>query len=159
MALRTTVGAFLLALLAACGSKGHADNGSNCDNAAPSATPPPSPGPGANAAEVTRFADEEPFGPAATTAHDNVSVRKAPGTSDLVTTLPSGTEVTKLAAHGNDALVCFDDPKGGQHLIGWVSAADLQDPPPPGPGEPDGGDEPPPPHKGHHHGKPRRRHH
>ncbi len=135
--------------------------------AAPSATPSP-PTWAANADDVTRFPDEEPFGPAATIVGDNVRVGTSPGGGNVVTTLASGTDVTKLAAHGKDDLICFDDPKsGGRHLVGWVSQSALQDPAPPPPPSPnddeDGGappapPDPPPPHKGHHH-RPRKGRH
>jgi len=117
-----------------------------------------------NAGDVTRFSDETPFGPEATIGHDRTVVRKAPGSGDMVATLPAGTDVVKLAAHGEDVLVCFDDPKPpGQHLMGWVPQSALQDavpPPPPSPGPApaptmdDGGAPPPPPSPtphGHHH--------
>jgi len=127
--------------------------------AAPSATPNP-PTWAANADDVTRFADEEPFGPAATIVGDSVRVGTSPGGGEVVATLSAGTEVTKLAAHGKDDLVCFDEPKpGSRHLVGWVSQSALQDAAPPTPPSPnedeDGGTPPappdPPPHKGHHH--------
>ncbi len=148
-----------LLFVAACAGKVGDGGSSHCADASAPAAPAPAAGPGANAADVARFADEEPLGPAAVTAHDNTSVRKAPGSSALVTTLPATTEVTKLSAHGGDVLVSFNDPKGREHLIGWVAAADLQEPSPPSPAEPDGGDEPPPHHGGHHHGGKHHRHH
>jgi hypothetical protein len=149
--------AMLVLAVTGCASKA-SDAGPNCgDTPAPAQS---SPGSAANAADVTRFADEEPFGPTAVTAHDNTTVRKSPGGGGTVTTLPAGTEVTKLAAHGTDDLVCFDDPKGGLHLMGWVAPTDLQEAtPPPAPAEEDGGTEPPAPHKGHHHHGHKPKHH
>ena len=130
--------------------------------------PPPKEAPvlalgAANAGEVTRFADEEPFGPTAVVAQDKTRVRKSPGSGDVVATLPSGAEVVKLAAHGSDDHVCFDEPApGSRHLMGWVAQSALQDPPPPAaddggeppPPEPD----PPPPRAHHHRHRPHRRH-
>jgi hypothetical protein len=120
-----------------------------------------------NAAEVARFSDEVPFGPDAVIARDKTPVRTAPGGGEVVTNLPAGTEVTKLAARGGEDLVCFDDPKpGGPHMAGWVAQSALQDSaPPPAPGPTpnavdDGGTTPPSPTPhggGHHHKhKPRR---
>jgi len=122
-----------------------------------------------NAGDVARFADEVPFGPEATVAQDKTPVHNTPGGGDLVATLPMGAEVTKLAARGNEDLVCFDDPKpGGAHLMGWVAQSALHDAAPsPGPGPAPNGQEdadvpppspnPPPPHGGggghHHHGR------
>jgi hypothetical protein len=155
-----TLGVVLAALAAGawgCGNK---------SNDAP--PPPPADQPekepatwAANAGEVTRFADEVPFGPEATISGDKVQARKSPGSGGVVSVLASGTNVTKLAAHGDQDLVCFDDPKGGAHLIGWVPSSSLQDavpPPAPGPSDDAGPPDPPPrPHKGHHHGG-RKRH-
>ncbi len=131
--------------------------------------PPSSTQEATNAADVTRFPDEEPFGPTAVVAQDKTAVRTAPGGGDLVATLPAGVDVTKLSAHGTDDLVCFEDPKGGRHLMGWVPQSALQDatppgpppaPPPPLPGADDGGTTPPPAPtppaptpRGHHHKK------
>jgi hypothetical protein len=133
----------------------------HCTDGDSGAAQPPAGG-AANAADVSRFADEEPFGPPATIAQDKTRVSTAPGGADVVTTLPAGTDVVKLAGHGTDALVCFDDPKpGGKHLMGWVPLTALQDPAPPpapGPAADDGGAPPdPPPPRGKHHHK-RRRH-
>jgi hypothetical protein len=119
----------------------------------------------ANAGDVTRFADEEPFGPPAVVSQDKTVIRTGPG-GEIVATLPAGTDVVKLASHGSDDLVCFDEPKPhGRHLMGWVSQAALTDPaPPPEPSADDGGEppappdppDPPPRHGGHHHRHPHR---
>ena len=111
----------------------------------------------ANAGDVSRFADEVPFGPEAT-ARDKTPVRKSPG-GEVVTTLPPGTGVVKLATHGDEVLVCFDDPKGGAHLMGWTLQSSLDDPTPPPPAEVDAGPPPPEPKPhGHHHGHRKQRH-
>ncbi len=148
--------AFSIAFASAGSSHGGSDASSGAGSAA-SATAEPW---AANAGEVTRFADEVPFGPEAVIARDKTPVRKSPG-GDVVTTLPSGVEVTKLSAHGDEALVCFEDPTaGGQHLAGWVAQSALQDStPPPAPAPtPDAVEDsgppapsPPAPHGGHHH--------
>ncbi len=119
-----------------------------------------------NAPEVARFADEVPFGPEAQT-HDKTTVRKAPG-GEVIATLPGGTDVTKLAAHSTEDLVCFDDPKSGLHMAGWVAQSSLEDTTPPGPPPgpapgplpttvDDGGTPPPSPTPTpkHHHHKPK----
>jgi hypothetical protein len=119
-----------------------------------------------NAADVARFSDEAPFGPAAIVVRDNTAARTSPGGASIVATLPAGTDVVKLANHGSDDLVCFDEPKGGgRHLMGWVSEAALQDsiPPAPAPAAQDGGTapdppDPPAPHRGHHHRPHKQRH-
>jgi hypothetical protein len=134
----------------------------------PNATPPAATSAvqpwAANAGDIARFADEEPFGPSATVAQDKTRVRTAPGAGDVVATLAAGTDVVKLATHGTDDLVCFDEPKPGtRHLMGWVPQSALTDPPPSPPAPPspppswagDGGTtppspDPPAPH-GHHH--------
>lgn len=138
------------------------DNAPKVDDQGPPLSPMPW---AANANEVSRYADEEPFGPSATVSQDKTKVRKIPGSGDLVSTLPAGTEVTKLAAHGTDDLICFDEPQGGRHLMGWVPQSSLSDSAPPapppsaepaqdaGPPEPP---EPPTPH--HHHGRKKGRH-
>jgi hypothetical protein len=146
--------------IAACGGRAGGQGGGKGDaggqNAAPWAE---------NAGEVTRFADEEPFGPSATIAQDKTKIYASPGGGELVATLPAGTDVTKLAAHGGDVLVCFDEPKpGDRHLMGWVPQSSLQDSAPsPGPGPLPAADDggvppspdptPPPNKKGRHHHK------
>jgi len=118
----------------------------------------------ANAGDVARFADEEPFGPTAIVTGDGTRVTRSPGGGDVVATLAAGTDVTKLSARGGEALVCFDEPKpGGRHLMGWVPQSALEDPalPSPAPQVDDGGapPDPPPPHGGHHHHRrPHKRH-
>jgi hypothetical protein len=152
--------------VASCTRGGDGGGKSSDPHAAPSATPS-EPSWAANADEVTRFADEEPFGPTATVIADKTRAGSAPGGGDVVATLAAGTDVTKLAAHGKDDLVCFDEPKpGSRHLIGWVAQSALQDPPPPAPTPPDdedGGTPPappdPPPHKGGHHHRPHKGRH
>jgi hypothetical protein len=125
-----------------------------------------------NGAEVARFADEMPFAPDAVVARDKTQVRKSPGTGEVVATLPGGTEVLKLSAHNGDDLVCFDDPAGGLHLVGWVPQSALVDSTPPAPtpipsptadqdAEPAPQPDPPQPktpgghHRPHRHGPPR----
>jgi hypothetical protein len=118
-----------------------------------------------NAADVARFADEVPFGPDALVAHDRTPIRKSPG-GEPFGTLPAHTDVTKLASHAGEDLVCFNDPRGGAHLAGWVADSDLVAPAaPPAPDPPDtvddGGSDPPdprPPTPHGHHKKPRRPH-
>ena len=113
----------------------------------------------ANAGDVARFADEEPFGPTAVVSQDKAIVRKSPGSGDTVATLATGTDVVKLAAHAGEDLVCFDEPKpGGRHLMGWIAQSALTDPapppstnPPPNPGDEDGGTAPPQPDPSQHH--------
>ena len=116
--------AFSIAFASAGCSHGGSDASSGAGSAA-SATAEPW---AANAGEVTRFADEVPFGPEAVIARDKTPVRKSPG-GDVVTTLPSGVEVTKLSAHGDEALVCFEESDGGRaaprRLGGAVGAAGL----------------------------------
>ena len=146
-----------LALVLALGSSACGQTGAPSTDAGPSVAAV-SPG-GANAAEVTRFADETPFGPTAIVVRDSTPARLAPGGGAVAATLPAGTDVTKLARHGSDDLVCFDEPKTGRHLMGWIAEAALQDsipPPLPAPAADDGGStppsppDPPAPH-GHHH--------
>ena len=74
----------------------------------------------ANGAQVTRFADEIPYGPDAIVKRDGTQVRRSPGSGDVLATLPAGTDVVKLSTHNSEDLVCFDDPDGGLHLVGWV---------------------------------------
>jgi hypothetical protein len=112
----------------------------------------------ANAGEVARFADEVPFGPEAITVSDKTPVRQSPGGGEIIATLPAGEGVTKLSAHGTEALVCFDEPKDHRHLVGWVAQSALQDSaPPPTPPAADEEDaappQPDPPQRppGHHH--------
>jgi hypothetical protein len=124
----------------------------------------------ANASEVTRFADEVPFGPDAIVSHDKTPVRKSPGNGEVVVTLPSGTDVVKLSMHGSEDLVCFDEPGGGRHLMGWVAQSALEAPTPPStPPAPaplaEDGEAPPSqppdaraPHGGGHHHHPHRQH-
>jgi hypothetical protein len=168
--------AILALSIAACPRLG-SEAGSRPDAAvapapAPAPAPTQSPMPwAANAADVTRFADEVPYGPDAVIAHDKTAVRRSPGGA-IVTTLPAGAEVVKLSARGDDDLVGFDDKKsGGRHLMGWVAQSALQDPaPPPDPTPtvtedsgppPPAPPEPPAPHGDkhqHHPKKPQPRH-
>lgn len=140
-------GPALLAMLAfsipGCARLG-TDSGGAPDPAGSSVANPASTQWAANAGEVTRFADEVPFGPEAITVSDKTSVRQSPGAGDIITTLPAGEGVTKLSAHGTQALVCFDDPKDHRHMVGWVAQSALQDPAPPAPPTPDEEDAAPP---------------
>ena len=150
--------------MAGCTRSGSGGGGGSSDdtNPVPSETPSTMPW-AANAGEVTRYADEEPFGPAASIAQDSTRIRKSPGGGDIVATLPAGADVVKLAAHGTDVLICFDEPMpGSRHLMGWVASSALEDPGKTPPSVDDGGappPEPPPPHGGrHHHRKHKGRH-
>lgn len=119
-----------------------------------------------NGGEVARFPDEVPFGPEAMVARDKAPVRKSPGNGEVVSTLPSGTDVVKLSTHGSEDLICFDDPTSGNHMVGWIAQSALGDPTPttpPTPTSPVADDaEPPPPSPspspspsgGHHHKHP-----
>jgi hypothetical protein len=126
----------VIAALSAAGCSKHLDFTGNADaqGGAPGPEGQESTSWAANGADLSRFADEVPFGPDAVVARDKTQVRKAPGSGDVVTTLPGGTEVTKLSAHGAFDLVCFDDPKNaGTHLAGWVAQSALGDPAQPNP--------------------------
>ncbi len=117
----------LAVTIAGCPRAG-SETGGRPGDAAPSA-PAQSPVPwAANAADVARFADEEPLGPDAIIAHNKTAVRTSPGGGAVVATLPAGAEVVKLSTHGDEDLVWFDDPKpGGLHLTGWVAQSALEE--------------------------------
>jgi hypothetical protein len=132
----------VIAALSAGGCSRHLDFTGNADaqGGAPGAEGSESTSWAANGGDLARFADEVPFGPDAVVSRDKTQVRKSPGSGDLVTTLPGGTEVTKLSQHGGFDLVCFDDPKNaGTHLAGWVAQSALGDPAQPNPAPTDAG--------------------
>jgi hypothetical protein len=78
-----------------------------------------------NAAEMTRYPDEKPVDHAPITAEGGGNMRSQAGPGgDLVMILKHGTEVEKLAEHGNYYLVLADDPKdSSKKLMGWITEA------------------------------------
>lgn len=75
-----------------------------------------------NASEMTRYPDEKPVDHAPITAEagGNLRTQAGPG-GNLVIPLKKGTEVEKLAEHGDFYLVLADDPRDStRKLMGWV---------------------------------------
>ncbi len=88
-----------------------------------SAVPAAASGEAVNASEMTRYPDEKPVDHAPITAEagGNLRTQAGPG-GDLVIPLKRGTEVEKIAEHGEYYLVLADDPKDATHkLMGWVA--------------------------------------
>src|ERR1019366_2300359 len=75
--------------------------------------------------EMTRYPDEKPVDHAPLTAEagGNMRTQAGPG-GDLVMVLKRGTEVEKVAEHGNYYLVVADDAKDpSKKLMGWIAQA------------------------------------
>jgi len=121
--------AAMASALVACPLKkpGATDGGPDDASAEASAVVVPEAGPAEaiNASEMTRYPDEKPIDHAPLTAEAGGNMRTQAGAGgDLVMILKHGTEVSKLAEHGNYYLVLADDPKDAtRKLMGWVAEA------------------------------------
>ncbi len=119
--------AAMASALVACPLKkpGATDGGPDDASAEASAAVVPEAGPAEaiNASEMTRYPDEKPIDHAPLTAEAGGNMRTQAGAGgDLVMILKHGTEVSKLAEHGNYYLVLADDPKDAtRKLMGWVA--------------------------------------
>ena len=87
------------------------------------AVPPAASAEAVNASEMTRYPDEKPVDHAPITAEAGGSLRTQAGPGgDSVIPLKRGTEVEKLAEHGDYYLVLAEDPKDStRKLMGWVA--------------------------------------
>ncbi|MGH7270755.1 MAG: hypothetical protein ACREJ3_10020 [Polyangiaceae bacterium] len=76
-----------------------------------------------NQSQVTRYPDEKAIEHATVTTEFPVGLRTQAGAAgDLIVNLKKGTEVDKLAEHGDSDLILCDDPKDSSHkLMGWLS--------------------------------------
>jgi hypothetical protein len=119
------VAAMASALVACPLKKPGATDGGEDGSAEASAAAAPEAGPAEaiNASEMTRYPDEKPIDHAPLTAEAGGNMRTLAGAGgDLVMVLKRGTEVAKLAEHGNYYLVLADDPKDpSKKLMGWVA--------------------------------------
>lgn len=86
-------------------------------NAAPTVEAPK----GANENDVARFPDETRLENVAASVLSSGTVREAPVTGNVVTTLAKGAAVTKISQRGQYFLVVFQDPKdASRQLMGWI---------------------------------------
>jgi len=131
---RVTLCAWAVVAAAGCGRL-RSELREHTDGQGGPASPGSNPTPwAANGGEVSRFADEVPFGPDATIAHVKTPVRPAPGAGVPFAMLSTGTDVVKIAQRGTDELIFFEDPAdSSRHLLGWVPESALQEPSAPTP--------------------------
>jgi hypothetical protein len=121
--------AAMASALVACPLKkpGASDGGEDgsAEASAVAAAPEARPADAINASEMTRYPDEKPVDHAPLTAEagGNMRTQAGPG-GDLVMVLKRGTEVEKVAEHGNYYLVVADDAKDpSKKLMGWIAQA------------------------------------
>jgi hypothetical protein len=113
---------FVLALLA-CGRKAHGTNdepsgGAASDGAASSPD-------GVNAKDIERFADEQKIDHEPAKLTQLATVRVSPPRGEPIVNIQPGTDVQKLATHGDALLVSFTSPKTGDKTMGWIPTSAL----------------------------------
>jgi hypothetical protein len=115
-------------LVASCSSllkKGGGDDGgaeASAVEVAEAAAPVPAAAAlASNEGDVARFPDETAIASELATFQRGFNVRESPPAGTVVAALPKGATVTKVASHGQNFLVVFDNPKApGTKLMGWV---------------------------------------